>query len=50
MTYQVGSIAEFMWFTKRLVADPAAKGQAPNRWFDSIETARRALAARPPSN
>ncbi|MBI1867548.1 MAG: helix-turn-helix domain-containing protein [Methylocystis sp.] len=45
MTYKTGSIGEFMRWTKRVVADPAAAEEAPKRWFDNDATAARALGA-----
>jgi hypothetical protein len=49
MTYRVGSIGEFMRWTKRVVADPASAGNMPKRWFDSNATAKGALATQPVS-
>jgi predicted transcriptional regulator len=46
MTYKVGSIGEFMRWTKRVVADPAIAGKMPKRWFDSAATAEKALGAK----
>jgi predicted transcriptional regulator len=43
MTYKTGSIGEFMKWTKRVIADPAAASDTPKRWFDSDETAKRSL-------
>lgn len=43
MTYRTGSIGEFMRWTKRVVADPAAADTGPKRWFDSDRTAAAAL-------
>jgi predicted transcriptional regulator len=46
MTYKTGTIGEFMQWTKRVVADPAAASETPKRWFDSKETAEKALGTR----
>jgi predicted transcriptional regulator len=43
MTYKAATIAEFMKWTKRVVTDPAAATEMPKRWFDSDDTAARAL-------
>jgi predicted transcriptional regulator len=43
MTYKTGTIGEFMKWTKRIVTDPAAALDTPKRWFDSDETAAKAL-------
>ena len=43
MTYKTGSIGEFMKWTRRVVANPAAASDTPKRWFDSDETATRSL-------
>lgn len=43
MTYKTGSIGEFMRWTKRVVAEPAAFGKMPKRWFDFERTAEKAL-------
>ena len=43
MTYKTGSIGEFMRWTTRVVADPAAAGAEPKRWFDSDATAAKSL-------
>jgi len=43
MTYKTGSIGEFMKWTKRVITDPAAASDTPKRWFDSDETAAKAL-------
>jgi hypothetical protein len=43
MTYRTGSIGEFMRWTERIVAEPAAAGEMPKLWFDSIATAEKAL-------
>ena len=47
MTYKIGTIGEFARWTQSVVADPAAAALAPKRWFDSEETAQKALAAQP---
>ena len=47
MTYKIGTIGEFARWTQRVVADPAAASAAPKRWFDSEETAQKALGAQP---
>lgn len=46
MTYKTGSIGEFMQWTKRVVTDPVAASDAPQQWFDSKETAAKALGAK----
>jgi predicted transcriptional regulator len=46
MTYKTGSIGEFMRWTKRVVAEPAAAGKMPKRWFDSVATAEKAFAGK----
>src|SRR5215467_13057100 len=43
MTYKTGSIGEFMRWTKRVIADPAATAKVPKRWFDSEATAEKVL-------
>ena len=45
MIYKIGSIGDFMKWTKRVVGDPAAATATPKRWFDSNTTAARALCA-----
>jgi hypothetical protein len=45
MTYRTGTIGEFMKWTKRVISDPAAAQETPGRWFDSDETAAKALGA-----
>lgn len=45
MTYKTGSIGEFMRWTKRVITDPAAS-DTPKQWFDSKETAAKALGAK----
>jgi predicted transcriptional regulator len=47
MTYKIGTIGEFARWTQTVVADPAAARAAPKRWFDSKETAQKALGIRP---
>lgn len=42
MTYRTGSVGEFMTWTKRVVADGVGTAE-PKRWFDSADTAARAL-------
>jgi predicted transcriptional regulator len=46
MTYKTGTIGEFMRWTKRVIAEPAAAAKVPKRWFDSERTAERARAAK----
>lgn len=46
MTYKTGSIGEFMQWTKQVVIDPVAAPDAPHKWFDSQETAAKALGAK----
>jgi len=43
MTYKTGTIGEFMRWTKSVVTEPASAADAPKRWFDSDETAAKAL-------
>ena len=43
MTYKIGSVGEFMRWTKRIVTDPKGMEKASKRWFDSLETAEKAL-------
>jgi len=45
MIYKTGSIGDFAKWTKRVVANPAATAKTPKRWFDSHETAAKALGA-----
>jgi predicted transcriptional regulator len=47
MTYKTGTIGEFMTWTKRVVTDGTAATQ-PKRWFDSADTAAKALAGTSP--
>jgi predicted transcriptional regulator len=46
MTYKTGTIGEFARWTKRVVADPAVARDTSKRWFDSKETAEKALGTR----
>lgn len=46
MTYKTGSIGEFMQWTKRVITDPATASDTPKQWFDSQETAAKALGAK----
>lgn len=39
MTYKIGSVGEFMTWTKQVIRDPSIAEDAPKRWFDSEETA-----------
>ena len=43
MTYKIGTIGEFMRWTKQVVTDPIAAADTPKRWFDSEDTATKAL-------
>lgn len=43
MTYKIGTISEFMRWTKQVVTDPIAAADTPKRWFDSEETAAKAM-------
>jgi predicted transcriptional regulator len=43
MTYKIGTIGEFMKWTKSVITDPATATDAPKRWFDSDETAAKSL-------
>jgi hypothetical protein len=38
-----GSIGGFTRWTKRVIANPAVASHAPKRWFDSKESATKAL-------
>lgn len=42
--YKVGSLGEFMTWTKAVVRDPKAAEGVPHRWFDTEEGARKVLA------
>jgi predicted transcriptional regulator len=46
MTYKVGTVGEFMRWSKRVVADPKAADRMPKRWFDSVGTAEKALGTK----
>jgi len=43
ITYKIGTIGEFMRWTKQVVTDPAAAAATPKCWFDSEETATKML-------
>ncbi len=43
MTYKTGTIGDFMKWTKRVITDPSEATATPKRWFDSDETAAKAL-------
>ena len=43
MTYKIGTIGEFMKWTKSVVTDPASATAMPKRWFDSDDTAAKSL-------
>jgi predicted transcriptional regulator len=43
MTYKTGTVGEFMKWTKQVVTDPVAAKDTPKRWFDSDDTAAKAL-------
>ena len=43
MTYKIGTIGEFMRWTKQVVTDPIAAADTPKHWFDSEENATKAL-------
>ena len=43
MTYKIGTIGEFKEWTMQVVKDPAAATSTPKRWFDSEETATKAM-------
>jgi predicted transcriptional regulator len=45
MTYKIGTLGDFMRWTKQVIVDPAAAAPAPKRWFDSNETAVRSPGA-----
>lgn len=42
--YKVGSLGEFMAWTKAVVRDPSLAEGTPDRWFDSEDGARKTLA------
>jgi predicted transcriptional regulator len=46
MTYKIGSVGEFMRWTKRIITDPKAMDKVSKRWFDSMETAEKALGTK----
>jgi predicted transcriptional regulator len=46
MTYKIGTIGEFARWTQRVVADPAAASVTPKSWFDTEQTAEKALGTR----
>ncbi|SDR62953.1 Predicted transcriptional regulator [Rhizobiales bacterium GAS113] len=48
MTYKIGTVGEFMRWTKRVVANPATAADTPKRWFDSKASAEAALAETSP--
>ena len=41
--YKVGSVGEFMAWTKAIVCDPTLAEGTPDRWFDTEDGARRAF-------
>ena len=43
MTYKIGTIGEFRKWTMLMVKDPAAAANTTKRWFDSEETAAKAM-------
>jgi predicted transcriptional regulator len=43
MTYRTGRISEFMNWTKQVIREPGAAEGVPKRWFDSEETASKAV-------
>ena len=43
MTYKIGTIGDFKKWTMLMVTDPAAAANTPKRWFDSEETAAKAM-------
>ena len=45
MTYKIGTIGEFMRWTKQVVRDPAVAKGVPKRWFDSEEAALQSSAS-----
>lgn len=46
MTYKTGTIGEFMRWTKRVIAEPAAVAKVSKRWFDSEATAEKVLGTK----
>jgi predicted transcriptional regulator len=46
MTYKIGSVGEFMRWTKHIITDPDAVDKASKRWFDSVETAEKAFGTK----
>jgi hypothetical protein len=43
MTYNTGSIGDFMRWTKQVVTDPVDAKDTPKRWFDDDQTAAKSL-------
>ena len=43
MAYRIGTIGQFMAWTKQVIRDPRAAKGKPKRWFDSEATATRSL-------
>ena len=43
MTYKTASVGDFMRWTKRVITVPKLASKMPKRWFDSEETAKKAL-------
>lgn len=46
MTYETGSIGEFMQWTKKVVAEPSKAGESAKKWFDSEATAEKSLGTK----
>jgi len=42
VSYKIGSMNEFMQWTKEVVRDPTSASGTPKRWYDSANTARKA--------
>ncbi len=45
--YKVGTVGEFMAWTKAIVQNPVLAEGAPDRWFDTEDGARKAFAKAP---
>jgi predicted transcriptional regulator len=46
MTYKIGSVGEFMRWTKHIITAPEAMDKTSKRWFDSVETAEKAFGTK----
>jgi len=45
MIYKIGSVGEFMAWTKQVIRDPTVAAGVPKHWFDSEETALQSNTA-----